>query len=129
MMTFDDSERSAGARRFRCKWCNGSGVVQSGKRCISCKGRGWYEDPPTASAALGATVGALVLSVALWWIGGPGWSVIADGLAIFCLGVGLVSLAIVLRGPEEQGWNGLMLLGTLLAAFGLLSIPLGTIFS
>jgi CHASE2 domain-containing sensor protein len=51
------------------------------------------------------------------------WSTIFNGLAIACLGLSAVFLAIRLRGPEEKGWNALMAVGSLLTAIGVLSIP------
>lgn len=70
-----------------------------------------------------------LLSVLLWSLGEPGWSIVLDGLSVSLLGIAMVCLAMWLRGAEEQGWNGLMLVGSLLAAFGLLSVPLVAVFA
>lgn len=114
----------ATTRRFRCKWCNGTGFVASGAKCWSCKGMGWYENPTSSRSATTSAAMAGLLSIGLWWIGRAvsGWSFVPYGLSLSCMGVAVVCLVIRLRGPEEQGWNGLMLIGTLMASAGILSI-------
>jgi hypothetical protein len=57
-------------------------------------------------------------AVGLWWMGGA----VGHGLAISAAGVATVGLAMLIRGPEEQGANGLMLVGTLLAIGGIIFI-------
>ncbi len=112
-------------KRFRCKWCNGTGFVSSGARCLSCNGTGWYENPASANTAVVGAVVSGLLSIGLLLIGRAvhGWSYVLYGLSLSCLGMAMVCLAIRLRGSEEKGWNWLMLIGTLLVGLGILSIP------
>ena len=113
-------------KRYQCKWCKGTGFVSSGDQCWSCSGRGRYEHPPSSRIATIAVLVAGLLSLGLWWLGGAGqgWGILLHGLAISCSGVAVVSLAIRLRGPEEQGQNGLMLIGTLLAVGGIIFVAI-----
>ena len=123
------SETGITNKHYKCKWCNGTGFVSSGAKCISCSGRGWYEKPVSSSTTTVVAIVAGLLSLGLWWIGsGQWWNYISNGLSIFSLGVAVVSFTMWLRGPEEEGWNGLMLIGTLLAVFGILSIPVRAVW-
>lgn len=117
-------------KRYQCKWCNGAGFVLSGDKCWSCSGRGWYERSLSASTTIITALAAGLLSLGFWWLGRAdiGWRIVAQGASASCLGVAVVSGAILLRGPEEKGSHGLMLLGTLLAAGGILSIPIRAIW-
>ena len=123
-MSDENSPPTGGRRRYQCKWCNGSGRVASGAQCISCGGKGWYERPPHSNFAIRGAVFGSVLGVVSWWLGGSGWSSVLDGLSVFFSGVVVISFAMWLRGPEEEGWDWLMLLGSLLSAGGLISIPI-----
>ncbi len=118
------SESGIADKHYKCKWCNGTGFVSSGAKCISCSGKGCYENPVSSGTTTVAAIVAGFFSLGLWWIGGEQWwNYISNGFSVFCLGVAVISFTMWLRGPEEEGWNGLMLIGSLLAVFGLLSIP------
>ena len=112
--------------RYKCKWCHGTGVVQSGQSCRSCSGRGWYERPASLSKpALISASFAIALGIVFWILRkGNRTDFIFEGLSVSCLGVVILSLAIELRGSEEEGWDWLMLIGNLLLIAGILSIPI-----
>lgn len=112
-------------KRYKCKWCQGTGFVSSGDRCRSCSGRGWYERSfaPRATRTLGIVAGLLAL--VFLWMGQADspWRIVPQGLSVSSVGAAVLCAAIQLRGPEEEGHNLLMLLGTLLVVGGILSIP------
>jgi hypothetical protein len=111
--------------RFGCKWCGGTGFVAVGIECRSCKGRGWYENPASSQTAIKGMIAIAALGSGLcgagWFF--PGYRVAFYGLSVTSFGAAIVCLAIRLRGSEEQGWHGLMLIGTLMVIFGILAIP------
>lgn len=108
-------------RRYQCSYCEGAGVVPNGQKCSACSGRGWYERPAHIQATSSSIIACAMLTLVLWLMGNAGFGsvVVFRGLATICLGVEIISEAIILRGPEERGWNILMLVGTLLPLGGL----------
>jgi hypothetical protein len=109
--------------RYRCKWCNGTGHVASGAICHSCKGKGWYTNPPSPKSAITLLVISSIFASIFWIIGGTAlnWNAL-HALSVVFIGVVIVALAMWLRGVEEQGWNGLMFIGTLIGSVGILSV-------
>lgn len=119
---------SAGAlKRYECKWCKGTGRVASGAACVSCSGRGWYERSATLRGTSIFTIVVYSLLALVFFSMGRGnngaWRIIPEGLSVSSVGMAIVRAAIRLRGPEEEGYNLLMLVGTLLVIGGILSIP------
>jgi hypothetical protein len=110
--------------RFRCKWCGGTGFVAVGIECRSCKGRGWYENPASSRAAIKGTIATAALGSGLCGAGWllPDYRVAFYGLSAASFGAAIILLAILLRGPEEQSWHGLMLVGTITVILGILAI-------
>jgi len=110
--------------QFRCNFCNGTGSIGLAK-CRSCEGRGWYERP-VSIVGRRETIFVALLSLSFGIIGLVlhVWSTLFNGFALAFFGLVIVFLAIQLRGPKEKGWNGLMLLGSLVTAIGLLSVPI-----
>ena len=113
-------------KRYRCKWCNGTGFVFSGDKCWSCSGRGWYERSLSPSTPVTAAIVVGLGALGFWWLGPAeiGWTIVVQEIAVSGVGVAVVFVAVRLRGPEEEGRHGLMLLGTLPALGGILSIPI-----
>jgi hypothetical protein len=71
-----------------------------------------------------AIFGLLGIALFLTGMAGLWWSFVLQALAVCAFGLATTSLAISLRGPEEERWNALMLIGTLLAIGGAASIPI-----
>ena len=107
-----------------CSWCKGTGRVASGDGCWSCRGTGYYTPAPASAAVKGLAFSVLMTVLFLVpTFDSYGWRLWRHSACLFFGGTSLICLATYLRGSAETGWNWLMLIGTLIAAAGLLFAP------